>query len=147
MRTLWNPTDRAELLRRFASLTDDHAGRWGRMTPAQMVRHIAYALRMATGERPVPLRNSPLKYFPLKQLVLYVFPFPRGAPTAPELVVKDSLRVAEERPALEAAVEAFLARDPAGAWPGHPVFGTMSGEAWGALAWKHADHHLQQFGC
>jgi hypothetical protein len=28
----------------------------------------------------------------------------------------------------------------------HPVFGTLSGKAWGALGWRHLDHHLRQFG-
>jgi hypothetical protein len=27
-----------------------------------------------------------------------------------------------------------------------PLFGPLTGREWGALAYKHADHHLRQFG-
>ena len=31
-------------------------------------------------------------------------------------------------------------------WPDHPAFGSITGEAWGVLAYRHTDHHLKQFG-
>jgi hypothetical protein len=89
MRTLWNPDDLALLQRRFATLTDAHRPRWGRMTCAQMIRHVAWGVHMATGERPIAEMPGPLRYFPLKQLVLYVLPFPRSAPTARELRIEE----------------------------------------------------------
>jgi hypothetical protein len=30
--------------------------------------------------------------------------------------------------------------------PEHPAFGRLSGRAWGALVYRHMDHHLRQFG-
>ncbi|MGQ0646497.1 MAG: DUF1569 domain-containing protein [Gemmatimonadaceae bacterium] len=146
MKSLWNAHDREEVLARFGTLTDDHTPRWGRMTAPQMIRHVAWALQMATGERPLPVRRTPLRYFPIKQLILYVFPFPKSAPTDPALVVKDSLSVAAERQALEGAIDTFCARDREREWPQHPAFGPLSGEGWGVFAYKHLDHHLRQFG-
>jgi len=149
MRTFWNPGDLASLQRRFATLTDDHRPRWGRMTCAQMIRHVAWGMYMATGERPIATMPGPLRYFPLKQLVLYVLPFPRSAPTARELTIEemaDVLSVAEERATLDAAIASFLDQDRAGAWQPHPVFGAMTGSSWGCMLYKHAEHHLRQFG-
>ena len=53
-----------------------------------MLAHLNDAMRMATGELPVAPKNLPLRYFPLKQLVVYVLPFPKSAPTAPELLAR-----------------------------------------------------------
>ena len=53
-----------------------------------MVAHLNDAMRMATGELPVAPRKLPIRYFPLKQLILYVLPFPKSAPTAPELLAR-----------------------------------------------------------
>lgn len=149
MRTLWNPDDCAALQRRFATLTDGHGARWGRMTCAQMIRHVVWGIQMATGERPIDTMRTPLKLFPLKQLVLYVLPFPRSAPTAHALkadAVGDVGTVAEERAGLEAALASFLRMERDAPWRPHPAFGAMTGPAWGCLMYKHADHHLTQFG-
>ena len=43
-------------------------------------------VRMSLGDLPVREKRIFLRYPPFKQLVLYVFPFPRGAPTARELI-------------------------------------------------------------
>lgn len=150
MRTLWNPDDVAALQRRFATLTDDHRPRWGRMTCAQMIRHVAWGILMATGERPIPdMRTRLLKAFPIKQLVLYVLPFPRSAPTADDLgidALRDVASVAEERLGHDAALASFLRMDRHAPWRPHPAFGAMTGASWGCMLHKHADHHLTQFG-
>ena len=116
------------------------------MQCAAMVRHVTWAIQMATGERPIAERKTRLRFFPIKQLVLYVLPFPKGAPTSPRLVVTETSSVAVEVPALIRAFDSFVAMDPNGEWLPHPVFGAMTGAAWGKLAWKHCDHHLRQFG-
>ena len=150
MRTLWNPDDVAALQCRLATLTDGHRPRWGRMTCAQMIRHVAWGILMATGERPIPAMRTPLlRAFPIKQLVLYVLPFPRSAPTADALridALRDVTSVTEERLAHDAALASFLGMDPRAPWRPHPAFGAMTGASWGCMLHKHADHHLRQFG-
>ncbi|MCC6317972.1 MAG: DUF1569 domain-containing protein [Gemmatimonadaceae bacterium] len=148
MPTLWNPDDLAVAQRRLGTLTDAHQARWGRMSCAQMLRHLTWGVQMATGARPVPrLRTRlPLRFAPLRYLILNVLPFPRGAPTAPSLRVGEVGTVAEERAGLEAALAAFVAMDRRAPWSPHPAFGSMDGPAWGAFTWKHVDHHLRQFG-
>src|SRR5690242_18439538 len=88
MGTFWDQSTRQDLCRRISRLTPDAKPKWGKFTPAQMVAHLNDAMRMATGDLPVQSKKIPLRYFPLKQLVLYVLPFPKGAPTAPELLAR-----------------------------------------------------------
>lgn len=48
-----------------------------------MLAHVNDALRTPLGEIAPAPRNLPLRHFPLKQLIIYLFPFPKGVPTAP----------------------------------------------------------------
>jgi len=147
MATFWDAATREDLCRRVSALTPDAKARWGKFTAAQMVAHLNDALRMATGELPVQPKNLPIRYFPLKQLILYVLPFPKGAPTAPELLARCSTAdLKTEQAAFRALAASTAARSSADRWPDHPAFGTMSHAAWGKLINRHTDHHLKQFG-
>jgi hypothetical protein len=53
MKTLARDRDKAEILRRLATLTPASERRWGKMTVHQMVCHLADGFRMTSGERPV----------------------------------------------------------------------------------------------
>jgi len=147
MRSILIEKDREALGRRIASLTPAASARWGRMTVDRMLAHLSQSARMALGELPVrPRGKRAFQVFPLKHLILYVFPFPKGAPTAPELLAAPPATVEDEKRALVDLL-ARLGRGPReGSGPTHPLFGPLSREEWGALAYKHSDHHLRQFG-
>lgn len=86
MRSILNEGDRAEIGSRVRSLSASSIGRWGSMGVAGMLQHLRLSARMALGELPAPSANKrAFQVFPLKHLILYVLPFPKGAPTAPEL--------------------------------------------------------------
>lgn len=146
MRTMFNPVHREELLVRIARLGPETPRRWGKMTCPEMVAHLADALRMGLGELTVAPRKLPLRFPPIKQLLIYALPFPKGAPTAEELVCRKPEEWPAEVEGLAALVRRFGDRSKAEAWPDHPAFGKLSGAAWGVLAYRHADHHLRQFG-
>jgi hypothetical protein len=152
MPTLWKVEARAEIRRRLGVLRPDSAPRWGRFTAPQMVAHLTESLRMAMGELPVAARLVPafFRHAPFKQFAVYVMPFPKGLPTAPELLARSlsvtSAAWASERAAFDAALERFAARTPESTWPAHPAFGPLSARAWGALQYRHVDHHCRQFG-
>lgn len=55
-----------------------------------MLAHVNDALRMPLGEVTPASKKLALRHFPLKQLFIYVFPFPNGLPTAPELLARTS---------------------------------------------------------
>jgi hypothetical protein len=146
MKSLWEHDARLEILRRIESVKAETAPLWGKMTCARMIRHLARAMSMASGELPVKPKNLPLRYFPLKQLAIYVLPFAKGLPTAPELLEGDCESLDAARADLRREVESFAARKDVTSWPDHPAFGKLTPRAWGVLTWRHIDHHLRQFG-
>jgi hypothetical protein len=146
MKTLWQPQAREELDARLARLTPSHMPQWGRMSAKQMLAHLTDAMRMATGELKTARKNVPIRYPPLKQLVVYYLPWPKGAPTAPELLARECDDWTCEVQDLRAAVQRFANLDPDARLPEHPAFGRLSRRAWGRLTYRHIDHHLRQFG-
>ena len=86
MATLWNDADRQALVTRLRNLTPEATAKWGRLTARGALAHLHDATRMALGELVVKPKKLPIRYPPLKQLIIYVVPFPKSAPTAPELV-------------------------------------------------------------
>ena len=144
MKTIWEHDARLEILRRIDSVRAEMKPLWGKMSSARMLRHLAQSMFMATGELAVKPKKLPLRYFPLKQLAIYVLPFAKGLPTAPELLEGDGESVDAARSDLHKGIESVLARKDA--LVVHPAFGKMTTRAWGVLAWRHMDHHLRQFG-
>lgn len=144
-KSLLDPAVEQEMLRRLDALTAGSTGRWGKMTASQMLKHVSGALRMATGDLEIPPRKTPLKFFPLKQLIVFVLPFPKGAPTAPALISREDVPFEAERATVRDLLSAFPKRQIEN-WPPHPAFGALNREQWGILAWKHVDHHFRQFG-
>ena len=146
MKSTFQSHARHELLERLERLSPEQRPLWGRMTAPQMVSHLLASMRMALGDLAVASKRLPLRYPPIKQLVIYWLPFPKGAPTAPELVTRVPEEWSADVAALGDAIARLAGRDPGGRWPDHPAFGVMSGRAWGVLTYRHVDHHLRQFG-
>jgi len=147
MGSILDERDRAEISSRLRSLSVSSAARWGTMEVANMLKHLHLSARMTVGELPVASANKrAFQKFPLKHLLLYVLPFPKGAPTAAEL--KPSVEVAfdEERAAVLDLLERIGTGPRDGNGPNHPLFGPMTWREWGVVMYKHADHHLKQFG-
>ena len=146
-RTILNERDRAEIESRLRSLSVSSAARWGSMDVANMLKHLHLSARMTLGELPVVSANKrAFQMFPLKHLILYVLPFPKGAPTAAELKPSAALSFDEERAALLELLERIGTGPGEGAGPEHPLFGPLTWREWGVVTYKHADHHLKQFG-
>lgn len=147
MSTFWDAAARADLCRRIDRLTPDATRAWGTFTVAQMVAHLNDALRMSIGELPVAPKRGPLRYWPIRPLIIHVLPFPKGAPTAPELLARgDRAVLPDEQAAFHALAARVAAKLPSSGWPDHPAFGRLSHKDWGVLAYRHTDHHLRQFG-
>lgn len=149
MRSIWNEADRRELFARVEKLDPQSKARWGKMNAPQMLVHMADAFRMALGDIDIRFRKTPLRFAPLKFILIYVLPFiPKGAPTARELQKTQPAVWREDVLMLRRLMDRLIAArgQPAREWPPHPLFGKMSARAWGAVNFKHMDHHLKQFG-
>lgn len=147
MGSILNENDRAAICTRIRSLSASANARWGRMSVTGMLEHLRLSAQMAVGELKVESKTKrAFQVFPLKHLILYVLPFPKGAPTATELLPDAAESFEEERAAVLALLDRIGAGPREGAGPAHPLFGTLSWREWGAATYKHVDHHLKQFG-
>ena len=145
-KTLSNARARQELLDRLARLRPEATPLWGKMTAPQMLAHLTDWMLMAKGELKTAPKNVPLRYPPLKQLAIYWLPFPRGVPTAPELISRKPSEWAIEHAAVRQHLQSFENLHPNAIWPEHPAFGKITPKAWGVLGYRHTDHHFRQFG-
>jgi hypothetical protein len=112
-----------------------------------MLTHLKLSALMALGELPVAGKGKrAFQVFPIKHLILHVVPFPKSAPTAPELLAPDAASVDDLRSELASLVERIGAGPREGEAAIHPLFGRLSFGEWGVATYKHMDHHLRQFG-
>lgn len=147
MGSILNDSDRTAITARLRSLSTSSTRRWGQMDVAGMLQHLQLSTRMALGDLDVPSVNKrAFQMFPLKHLILYVLPFPKGPPTAPALKTSDAASLEAERTALLELLERIGTGPRDGNGPAHPLFGPLSWREWGVVTYKHADHHLKQFG-
>ena len=147
MGSILNDADRRAICERVAAVAGDSAPRWGSMDAAAMLNHLRRSARMALGDLPVACKaKRAFQVFPLKHLILHVVPFPKGAPTAPELLSADRAAVDEMRAELLSLIERIAAGPREGDGPVHPLMGRLSYREWGVATYKHVDHHLRQFG-
>ena len=147
MGSILNEADRKAISDRFRSLSASSTGRWGSMDVTSMLQHLRRSALMCVGELPVPSANKrAFHIFPLKHMLLYVLPFPKGAPTAPALKPVDAVSFEEERAALLELLDRIGTGLRDGMGPDHPLFGPLSWREWGVVTYKHSDHHLKQFG-
>jgi len=147
MGSILKDSDRSAIVNRLQTLSATSVGRWGSMDVAAMLQHLRLSAEMALGELTMPSSNKrAFQVFPLKHLILYVLPFPKGAPTAPALKPGLATPLEEERTALLSLLERIASAPDEGAGPAHPLFGPLTWRQWGVLTYKHADHHLRQFG-
>lgn len=116
------------------------------MSAPQMLAHLVDWMLMIRGELPTAPISGLLWYPPLKQIVIYWLPWPKGVPTAPELAGRVASDWNEEHAALCRHIAWFERQEPGTIWPLHPAFGRLSPNTWGVLGYRHTDHHLRQFG-
>jgi hypothetical protein len=152
MKTLANREDRDEVIARLRRVSATSERRWGQMTAAQMLCHLADSYRVALGEKKASSNNPGLLQRTLvKRIALYMpMHWPKGVPTMPE--VKQGVGGTDpddfeaDRADLIELVIRFPANRQACENTPHPLFGKMSYNDWMRWGYLHADHHLRQFG-
>jgi hypothetical protein len=146
MPTLRNHEIRGGLIERLQHLTPATKPQWGKLDAPRLLCHLADTLDMSLGDLPTQsLNKKALQRFPLKHLVLYVFPFPKSVATPPELLSSAPVNFEADRQRVVKRIER-LATAPDTKGPEHPAFGPLTNNEWNILQWKHISHHLKQFG-
>lgn len=147
MNSLWRTQDRDQIQRRLNGLAAEADRKWGTLTPHAALAHLADSMRMALGQiQDAPVRTA-LRYAPMKWLALYVLPMPKGVKGPDAYFTTPPTTFDEDRAELIRLIDECLHRPADAPWGTNPFFGSLSKAQWGALAYKHIDHHLRQFGC
>ncbi len=148
MRTIFDDDVRGQIIGRLNKLTAENQPLWGKMSPAQMVKHNRLWEEMIHENKLFsrPLIGRLIGPLILKK-VLRTPEFRKNSPTIPEMLVTDvDVDLNEERGQLIALLNSY----PKYHWPDnsfiHPFFGKMTREQIGKMAYLHLDHHLKQFG-
>ena len=151
MKTLSNPCDRAEILRRLESVQPASQRRWGSMSAHNMICHLSDGFRLYMGDRPAKPAPVPAPRLLMKWVALWApIPWPHGFKTMPEIDQQGGgtrpVEFASDMRELRSLIERFTQSPVRFCVEGHPHFGRLSEKEWMRLAYLHADHHLRQFG-
>jgi len=151
MKTLANPENKREIVRRLGAIGPGSQRRWGKMTVAEMICHLSDALRVAMSEKQAkPISNwfsrSIMKWAGLGLPMQW----PHGVSTVPECEAGvGGTRAAEIESDLRDLRELFerFTRQPRDfEYAEHAIFGRLTEEQWMRWGYRHLDHHLRQFG-
>lgn len=151
MKSLANPTCKAEILTRIGHVRQDTPRRWGKMNAPQMVCHLSDAFLTVMGDR----RANIIPEYRARKIVKWLalnmpMKWPQGVPTVPEIDAFISGTAPAEFAAdvltLVGLVERFTKVPRDFSYQPHPIFLEMTERQWMRWGYLHTDHHLRQFG-
>ncbi|MHB1021581.1 MAG: DUF1569 domain-containing protein [Acidobacteriaceae bacterium] len=149
MPTLAHPQDSAAIHNRLIQLSKADQPHWGRMNVHQMICHLSDAYLLVLGEKTTSPATGPMQRTLVKWIALKTsLPWPKNVPTRPEfdqlLGGTPPTQFADDMQTLLTNLNRF--EQHAGPWPDHPIFGPLTRKEWLLWGYRHADHHLRQFG-
>lgn len=133
------------------SLPVDRLRRWGKMNPQQMIEHLSGFFRVSTNKLHFPLVTPEDQLPKLKEFLRSEKEFRENtkAPVLPEEPMPVQFAsLSDAVDDLEKEINDFLNlfNNEVDLTTQHPVFGNLNFEDWVLLHYKHAAHHLKQFG-
>ncbi len=140
-----------DFLQKLATLSADAKPLWGKMNGQQMVEHFTDALCIANGKHPVELINTGERLEKAYHFLMSDVPFKENTnnPLMPETPA-DAKHAAmvESLKALKIELDDFFKAYEAERERRitNPFFGPLNFEEQVQLLYKHAQHHLKQFG-
>jgi hypothetical protein len=149
MKNILNEADTNEILQRIEKLTPETKALWGTMNVAQMLAHCTNAAKLPTAEIKTTMAPFPFNLLGklLKNKILGEGPLRKNSPTAKEIKVVDPKDFQVEKANFIAAIKKLhQGGEQVMKAEKHPFFGKMTAKEWGRVNYKHADHHLSQFG-
>ena len=146
--TIFNSSDRSQLITRIGNLTELHTPGWGKMNIHQMLKHNIYWNQWILGKgSPVYKQVFMGKLFgkiALNKMIKDKAPFDRNIPTSAQFKFPvtdgDVLAGKTDWILLLSVYDHF--HNPNFV---HDFFGKMTQDQIGILVYKHTDHHLRQF--
>lgn len=147
MKSVFETSVREELIKRINSLSPQNNAQWGKMNVYQMVRHCTLSEDMMLEKMKIKrvLIGRLIGGLILKKVLKDDSPFGKNSPTSPLLkTTHESGDMEEQKKEWIKRIEQYASHTNSNFV--HPFFGPMTKEQIGFFAYKHADHHLRQFG-
>lgn len=142
---------RTEYLEKLATLDPQTPPVFGKMNVHQMIEHMSYAFRQASGLVPLQPLNDTETTEKMYRFMMSEKPFRDNTPNPylpdmPEPTIQKEIDLSIE--VLKMDIEHFVATFDAAKDQRilNPFFGNLNFEEWTHLLHKHAWHHLRQFG-
>lgn len=150
MKTIFNYSDREELLQRLRKLEPNTTPQWGQMTVNQMLAHCNRWNTWVLGKEEFNTSQSESGKLHgrkhLNQLVSDDRPLGKNLTASDGFVIReDGFDFQSEKERCLQLLEAYASFSNDNFI--HDYFGPMTREEIGIVAYKHQDHHLRQFGC
>jgi hypothetical protein len=136
------------IVARLGKLHDQRPRAWGKMTPHEMLCHLADSFEGILGDRPIAPADTWVQRTIVKYLALHTsLAWPKGLKTRPEVdSAVGGTRPSEfsaDRDRVIGLIRRFV--EPGARYARHPMMGALTREEWMIWAWRHTDHHLRQF--
>ena len=149
MKSIFDKSTRDELITRIKSLNENNQAQWGKMNVFQMVKHNSYWSSWVLGDGHHKYNQSFIgKIFGkivLKKMIKDEKHLDKNVPTSTQFKIKepDGDLDGEKSKWIDYTKAFEIYNNPHFI---HDFFGKMTKDQIGILAYKHADHHLRQFG-
>ncbi|MGY4385862.1 hypothetical protein ACVWYN_002910 [Pedobacter sp. UYP24] len=147
MKTIFDEATRSELIHRINSLSENNKAEWGKMNVIQMLKHCNVAEEMYLGLTAYKrtLLGRIIGPWVLRGLINDDVPMHKNAPTSPDFIIKETDGdIAAEKNKWIGLINAYANYNNPLLL--HWFFGKMTKDQVGVFVYKHADHHLRQFG-
>lgn len=147
MKSIFETPVREELIKRINSLSLQHNALWGKMNAFEMAKHCTMCEDMFLGKVKIKrvLIGRLIGPMVLKKAIKDERPFSKNSPTSPVLkTVGHNGDIDLQKKEWISRIGQYADYDDLHFV--HPFFGPMTKEQIGVFAYKHADHHLRQFG-
>ncbi len=147
-KTLKDPEQRKDLMKRLRKIPADAKPKWGSLTPEKLAVHLRQAIRMSEDKIDIQFKDSILNSRFGRWLIIdSPLPWPKGLAVQQDLLAGSAMDLKSAWAALESEIEYFLRmeRMGSGALGMHPVLGDLTFDQWCRLHHRHFTHHLKQF--
>lgn len=147
MKTILDKPTRDAIIARIKMLKETDTPQWGTMNIYQMLKHCTLCEEMYLGDTIYPRKFIGRLFgkMALNNLTKDDAPMGKNAPTSSSFKVKQTTGdITAEREQWAGLIERYATFENPGFV--HWFFGKMTRQQIGQLVYKHADHHLRQFG-
>ena len=147
MKSIFDPLVQAEIANRIGAITPESKALWGKMTLLEMIQHCMLCDDMYSGKLKIKRAFIGRLFgrIVLKKVLQDDTPFRKHSPTSPALqtAIIDGDLESKKQEWIKGLNIYNNFNNPDFV---HPFFGPLTKEQIGYLSYKHADHHLRQFG-